>query len=506
MDRTILFNASSSEKRVALLENGKLTELVVERPDDQRLVGNIYRGKVESILPGLQAAFVDIGLGRAGFLHVSDVDPSLLLDLHDARQDKQRGLHTPLRLPIEKVLQKGQQILVQVLKEPIGTKGPKVTTQLSLAGRFLVLVPDTDFIGVSKKTQDTKMRRRVKQIVAELKPQGIGFIVRTIGLSVTEDDYISEIRNLIDTWRNIQNRALEGSGPAVLHQELGTTTKVVRDLLSDQVSEVVVDSKADYDEVTSYLSATSPHLCERVRLYADKLPLFDKYNIEKDLEQSLRRKVWLRSGGYVLFDHAEALLAIDVNTGRNVGKRDHEQTLLETNLEAGSEIGRQLRLRDIGGIIVIDFIDLDRAESRRKLENHMRDVFKTDPAPISTTPLSKFGLMEITRKRVRPELQELYTDECHVCGGLGWIFSPATVATSIDRWLQRASAQGLPQSLTLAVHPAVHAYLTKEKRELLNRMEEQLKVKLSVVEDESQDQDEFEVFAEGSSEPLSIKN
>ena len=361
----------------------KSSNWLVERPDNFRLVGNIYRGKVMSILPGIQAAFIDIGLEKGAFLHASDVDPTLLLDMDqnpfmggNARRKR------IVRIPIEKVLSVGQQILVQVTKEPIGTKGPKVTTQISLAGRFLVLVPDTDFIGVSKRSHDLAKRNRLKKLISQLKPKGVGFIVRTIGLQVSEPEFINEIHMLLDGWKKTQHEALEGKGPKLVFCEMGITTRVIRDLFSDEVKEVYVDNEEDYREILSYLNALSPDLTRRVVLYKEKTPLFDKFDIEKDLERLLKRKVWLRSGGYILIDRTEALVAIDVNTGRNVGKTNLEETIYKTNYEAAGEIGRQLRLRDIGGLIVVDFIDMRSADNRRKIENLMGKTLAADPAQL----------------------------------------------------------------------------------------------------------------------------
>jgi ribonuclease G len=508
--KKILFNATPTEKRAALLENDKVVELVVERPDSLRFVGNIYRGKIVSVLPGIQSAFVNIGMEKAAFLHASDVDPALLLEKDDAlieRADevpsfKRRKI---VRIPIEKIIEEGQEILVQVLKEPIGAKGAKVTTQISLAGRFLVLVPDTDFIGVSKKTSDEKKRRRLKQIISQLKPKGIGFIVRTIGLKVSEAEFIKEIHSLLDKWRMLQEEALKGSAPKLVHKELGITTRVIRDLFSEDVTEVYVDQKDDFDEIQSYLQSVSPDLCGQVVFYEEKTPLFDRYKIEKDLELSLKRKVWLKSGGYILFDHTEALLAIDVNTGRNVGKSNLEETIFKTNFEAVREIGRQFRLRDIGGLIVVDFIDMARNDHIKKIEEEMRKVLASDPTVNSCTGLSKFGLMEITRKRVRPELQELYTDVCGVCNGLGWVFSPATVTARIDRWLNRADSKDSPRNLTIAVNPAVAEYLNKGDNRMIKQLEQEHHFTLKVVEDEDLDQDDYEFYPAGQTKAITDK-
>ncbi|MDG5813672.1 Rne/Rng family ribonuclease [Chitinispirillales bacterium ANBcel5] len=494
MTKKILFNASPTEKRAALLENDKLVEVVVERPDHFRLVGNIYRGRVESILPGIQAAFIDIGLERCAFLHASDVDPSLLLEADDTLMERYTGHGASKRgkvpkIPIEKVLTVGQEILVQVQKEPIGSKGAKITTQISLAGRFLVLVPDTDFIGVSKKTHDTQKRSRLKRLISQIKPKGVGFIVRTIGLKVSESEFIKEIHLLLDAWRKTQEEALSGTGPKLIYHELGITTRVIRDLFSEDVQQVYADEEEDYNEIISYLAALSPALREKVILYKDAVPLFDKFDIEKELERLLKRKVWLKSGGYILIDRTEALVAIDVNTGRNVGKSNLEETIFKTNYDAVGEICRQLRLRDIGGLIVVDFIDMQNPENRKKIENEVRKALDADPTATSCTGLSKFCLIEITRKRVRPELQEFFSDVCHACGGLGWVFSPETVTARIDRTLRRT--QQKPSVLTLSVHPAVSAYLKKDEGAVKKMLENEHDCQIKVIEDEQLDQDEY---------------
>jgi ribonuclease G len=510
MNKKILFTATPTEKRAALLEHDKLVEVVVERPDQYRLVGNIYRGKVVSILPGIQSAFIDIGLEKCVFLHAGDVDPSLLLDSNDELIErytnndpsKRRKI---IKVPIEKVLQKGQEILVQVIKEPISTKSAKVTTQISIAGRFLVLVPDANFIGVSKKASDFQKRRNLKKIISQLKPPGVGFIVRTIGTKVSESEFIQEIHHLIDQWNITQREALSGNGPKLIFKEHGIVTGVIRDLFSEEVSDVWVDDEDDFNEVQAYLRSIAPTLCDRVKLYRDKIPLFDKFNIEKELERSLKRKVWLKSGGYLIMDHTEALFAIDINTGRNTGKRNLEETLYTTNLEAVPEICRQLRLRDIGGLIVVDFIDMRNLKHRKHIEDEMRKLLAKDPTTPACTGLSKFGLMELTRKRVRPELQELYTDVCPACNGLGWVFSPETVTTRIDREMKRMESGRKGQIVTLSVHPSVAAYLLKDKGAIIKTLEDEHGMKLKVIENEELDPDEYEV-ALGNAKKTTFQN
>ncbi len=511
MKKVILFNATSTEKRVALLEEGKLAEIVVERPEQYRILGNIYRGRVTAILPGIQSAFIDIGMEKSAFLHASDVDPSLLLEEDDARierytnRDDRSKRRRIARVPIQQILEKGQDILVQIIKEPIGNKSPKVTTQISLAGRFLVLVPDSEYIGISKKASDIKARKKLKRIVSQYKPPGVGFIVRTIGLKVSETEFVREIKSLVKEWSKAQKAALEGRGPKLVYKERSITTSVIRDLFAEDVSEVYVDQMDDYREIMSYLKTVSPKLSSRVIHYTKETPLFDKFQIEKDMERSLKRKVWLKNGGYLFFDHAEALLAIDINTGRNVGKKDLEETIFQTNLAAAHEICRQLRLRDIGGLIVVDFIDMRSNEHRKRIEQEMRSSLSKGTSTTSCTGLSKFGLMEITRKRVRPGLQELFTDVCHSCNGLGRVFSPATVTTRIDRWLRRAKSTDVSKKLTIAVSPSVAAYIQSEKNRLLKELGKSHGFYLVIIVDETLDQDEFEIYREGKSEPITEK-
>ena len=491
MKKVILFNATSTEKRVALLEDGKLAEIVVERPEQYRILGNIYRGRVSAILPGIQSAFIDIGMEKSAFLHASDVDPSLLLEEDDVRierytnRDDRSKRRRIARVPIQQILEKGQDILVQIIKEPIGNKSPKVTTQVSLAGRFLVLVPDSEFIGISKKASDIKARRKLKRIVSQYKPPGVGFIVRTIGLKVSEIEFVREMKSLVKEWSKARKEALKGSGPKLVYKERSITTSVIRDLFAEDVSEVYVDRMDDYREIIAYLKTVSPKLSNRVIHYTKETPLFDKFQIEKEMERSLKRKVWLKNGGYLFFDHAEALLAIDVNTGRNVGKKDLEETIFQTNLAAAFEICRQLRLRDIGGLIVVDFIDMRKNEHRKRIEQEMRNCLGKDASTSSCTGLSKFGLMEITRKRVRPGLQELFTDVCHSCNGLGRVFSPATVTTRIDRWLRRAESTDVSKKLTIAVSPSVAAYIKNEKNRLLKELGKSHGFYLVIVVDET---------------------
>jgi ribonuclease G len=422
--------------------------------------------------------------------------------LNRAGRDK-RSVPT---VPIENVLEEGQQLLVQVIKEPIGDKSPKITTQISLAGRFVVLVPDSKIIGVSKKTEDEDHRRRLKKLVRDMLPPGLGCIVRTIGLRVPAEYIRKELQSLVNAWHQVQKVALKGSGPTKLYTERGVVTQVVRDLFSRDVDEIIVDSDEDYDEVVDYLEKISPELVDKVSHYESDIPLFDAFDIERDLDRSIKRKVWLSNGSYLYFDHTEALIAIDVNTGRNRGSNNLERTVFETNMVAAEEIGRQLRLRDIGGIIVVDFIDMKSFKNRKKLEQTMEKVLERDPTTTSLTRLSKFGLMEITRKRVRPELQELLTDVCPSCMGLGRVFSTATLATRVERWLHRAAGdKTVPRQLSISVPLAASEYLLDTEKTMIEDLEKQHGFRLRILVDHNLDQDEFDVYPMGDKKPITEK-
>ncbi|MFW5960241.1 MAG: Rne/Rng family ribonuclease [Chitinivibrionales bacterium] len=495
--KRILFNATLSEKRAALMEDSRVTEIVVERPDDLRILGNIYRGKVLKIIPGLQSAFVDIGLEKPGFLHISDVDPAVLLDSEEDEDDYYPGKEKKKsrkisRVPIENIIKTGQELLVQVIKESIGSKSPKITTQLSIAGRFLVLVPGKNFIGVSRKSSDAAKRRRLKKLVSDIKPDGMGCIVRTIGLKVSETEFKKELKSLLTKWDYIQNNVM--SGGRLIHKEQDVTTQVIRDLFTSDINEILVDQEDDYKLIRKYLKTLSPDLLSRVHYYKGEEPLFDRFNIESDLEKSLKRRVWLKNGAYLVIDMTEALLAIDVNSGKNTGKKSLQDTILDTNLKAAEEICRQLRLRDIGGLIVVDFIDMRPTRHIKAVEKKMEEFLEKDPTNTSFTKISEFGLMEITRKRVRPELQELFTDVCHFCNGLGRVFSPATVSSRIDRWIKRAVSRGVKGEIILSVHPAVATFLHKNETTLIDEFRREYSVVIDIKQDESLDQDEFEVF------------
>ncbi|MGH7447761.1 MAG: Rne/Rng family ribonuclease, partial [Longimicrobiales bacterium] len=395
MKREILITATPQETRVAILEDDVLAELMVDRPDAERLVGDIYIGQVQAVLPGIQAAFVDIGTDKAAFLHVSDVAPEDEDDDDDDEKDKDRDRDRPGRYPpIQDMIAKGQRVLVQASKEPIGTKGPRVTTHISLPGRFLVFMPGSSHIGVSRKIDDREERSRLRAMAKEVVPDGVGVIIRTVGEELTREVFEREFNTLHDTWKKIQKRSKSARPPALIHREAKLTSGLIRDVFTAKVDALTIEGSEVYNEVKSYLDGVDPELMKRVHLYVDPVPLFDKYGIEDAIREAFQRRVDLPSGGYIIIEPTEALVSIDVNTGRYTGKKDPEKTILRTNMDAAKEIARQLRLRDIGGIVVCDFIDMETRANQDRVLQELRQHLSRDRARTRAFQVSELGLIE----------------------------------------------------------------------------------------------------------------
>jgi ribonuclease G len=502
--REILMNTTAHETRVAILEDGDLVELMVERPDSNRLVGDIYLGRVDAVLPGIQAAFVDIGTEKAAFLHVSDVatddgddddsddDGSADSDSNGGGDGRRAGRYPP----IQDLVQKGETLLVQVSKEPIGTKGPRVTAHISLPGRFLVYMPQSDHVGVSRKIEDKEERARLRALARSILPEGAGgVIVRTVGEELTRETFERELKSLLATWKQIQRRAGRGRAPAPIHREAKLTKGIIRDLFSGKVDSLTIDDKAVFNEVRQYLDQVDPTLLDRVKLYEDSAPLFDKYEIEAEIHEAFGRKVPLPSGGYIIIEPTEALVSIDVNTGRYTGKKDPEKTILKTNLDAAREIARQLRLRDIGGIIVCDFIDMESRQNRERVLQELRTYLARDRARTKAFQVSELGLIEMTRQRVRPSLYQSQTRICPCCNGSGRIFTPETVVRRIQRAVHRAATESRDRSLDIRVHPEVALYILEEESGFLKSLEKVVKLQLNLRDDPLMLQDEFRLLA-----------
>jgi ribonuclease G len=503
MQKSIVINADPKETRVAILEDKQLVELLVERPDDRRIVGDIYKGKVNAVLPGMQAAFVEIGLAKTAFLHASDLAASLVggdVDLLDDDESEDNGGSAPARggrggrgqrrkprrenaPKIEEHLQKAQEVVVQVTKEPISTKGPRVSQQVSLPGRYVVFMPGADHIGVSRKIPSRDERYRLKKILKEIRPKNAGLIVRTAGEGRTREEFREDVAYLVKQWKKIERRCTAAPSPALIHRELSLATGLIRDILTEDVNEVVVDTPEVHQEVRDYLQSVSPDMVNRVRQYRGKLPIFDAFRIESEIDKLFERKVWLKRGGYIVIDQAEALVAIDVNTGRFVGKKNQEETILKTNIEAAREISRQLRLRDIGGIIVLDFIDMESEANKKAVLEELRKNLKRDRSRTKTFAVSDLGLVEMTRQRERPSLLHYYSNDCPACGGLGKVLSLESVALKVERLLNRIGVNTQEKMIELRVSPEMAQHLFMESADRLARLESKFKLQIDVRDD-----------------------
>jgi ribonuclease G len=489
--KRIVVNAGLTETRVAVQEGALLTELYVEREGRRSIVGSVHKGVVTNVLPGMQAAFVDIGLSKDAFLYAGDYtaniadetsDPADALD-EDTDTDVDVDEPEPRREargPIEDVVRKGQDVLVQVSKESLGTKGARITSFISLPGRYLVYMPQAHRIGVSRRIRDEAERDRLRAAVRGLNPPPGGFIVRTNAEGKGEAEFAADVEFLGRLWAQIQARYEERRPPAVLHEEGDLTFRVVRDLLAPDVDEFLIDNREVYDRCAGYVQSLVPGLAERVKWFEGRQPIFDAFGIEKEIEKALRRRVWLKSGGYIVIDHTEALVSIDVNTGKYVGKRDFEQTVFKINLEAVGEVVRQIRLRDLGGIIIIDFIDMEVPEHREQVEKALKRALAEDKARTNVLAISELGLVEMTRKRVRQDLRSLITESCPVCRGAGVVKSSATLAAEVFRAIQARAVDAAGREVVVRVHPAFAEYLEGEHREVLPRLAEALDVKITI--------------------------
>lgn len=498
MKREILISATPQETRVAILEDDVLVELMVDQADSDRLVGDVFLGQVQAVLPGIQAAFVDIGTEKAAFLHVSDVASDDANDDDDDDSSSSNGSDRRNRRlpPIQDLIKKGDKLLVQASKEPIGTKGPRVTSHVSLPGRFLVFMPGSDHIGVSRKIDGREERSRLRALAKEVVPAtGPGVIIRTAGEELTHEVLEREYTMLSETWDKIQRKSKGARAPALIHQEAKLTSGIIRDVFTQRVDALIIDSKPVYDEVRTYLSATDATLLERVHNYTDRVPLFDKYGIEDAIREAFQRRVELPSGGYIIIEPTEALVSIDVNTGRYTGRKDPEKTILRTNVDAAREIARQLRLRDVGGIIVADFIDMESRANQDRVLQELRTHMNRDRARTRAFQVSDLGLIEMTRQRVRPSLFHSLTEPCSHCGGSGRVFRPDTVLRRIERAVRRIAVQQAEKAITIRIHPEVALYILEQEADFLRRMDKTLGLNADLRDDPLMRQDEFKLLA-----------
>ncbi|HEY2851609.1 MAG TPA: Rne/Rng family ribonuclease [Gemmatimonadaceae bacterium] len=509
MKRELLINAAPRETRVAILEDDELVELLVDRPEARRMVGDIYLGRVEAVLPGIQAAFVDIGTEKSAFLHSSDlVFPEDDVDRDDDaddteddsrdEKDEARGRRSKAP-PIQDLLKRGQDIVVQVSKEPISTKGPRVTAQISLAGRFIVYMPFASRVGVSRKIGDRAERQRLREQMQKLLPEDSGgIIVRTVGEDVTEETFEREMSTLMNQWKRIKRKTHFVRAPSLIHRETSLTRGLMRDVFSTKVEQVTVDSRQVFNEIVEYLKAIAPELIDRVKLYEDVVPLFDKANIEHEIRDLFKRRCDLPSGGYLIIEPTEALVSIDVNSGRYTGKRDPEKTILKTNLEAAREVARQLRLRDIGGIIVCDYIDMETKANRDRVLQELRTHLGRDRARTKAFAVSDLGLVEMTRQRVRQSHLQNMTEPCPTCHGTGRVFTAETIVRRVERSVRRMGVEGRRDHLIVKLHPEVAMYVLENEKDLLKKLEKLAGFALELRDDPLLRPDEFKLVVKSA--------
>jgi len=488
----LIVNVTMGETRVARLENGVVAEVYIERVREASIVGNIYKGKVVRVLPGMQAAFVDIGVERTAFLHASDVvstEMPVVTELAPgadeatditagtkvAVKSKYRGSH------IEDLLKEGKDVIVQVAKDPMGTKGARLTSFISLPGRYIVYMPTVDHVGVSRKIESDKERKRLKTLIDKLsKGTNGGFIIRTASEGITQKEAKADVSYLHELWKTIEANTEKKRSAALIHSDLDVVLRVVRDLFTEDVDRLVIDSVPEYKRIIQFVGKFNPQLKSRIEIYQSDEPIFDAFGIEVEITRALGQKVWLKSGGYIIIEQTEALTAIDVNTGRFVGKRNVEDTILKTNLEAVKEIVYQLRLRNIGGIIILDFIDMVRTANREKVYNALKEALKSDRARTKITKISALGLVEMTRKRTREDIRNILADPCPYCEGKGYLKSPTTICYEIFREIRREAADIKGKHIEVYAHPTVANALYDEERRYLEELEARYRKRVTV--------------------------
>ncbi|MBI4652511.1 Rne/Rng family ribonuclease [Candidatus Desantisbacteria bacterium] len=477
MIKEIIVNLEKNEIRVAILENKQVVELFIDRIKEPRIIGNIYKGKVSNILPGMQAAFIDIGLPRNAFLYVNDIADDMdeykeLMTQEDEIEDKENIDYDPsaiqafpsrkTNLLIEDILKKGQEILVQINKEPIEKKGARVTSHITLPGRYLVLMPMVEHTGISRRIENINERERLRDIIKGIKPPGTGVIIRTVSEGVEEASFRTDMDFLLKIWEKIQHNSSNKSAPSLIHEDLGIIYKVIRDYFNHDINTLIIDSSEEYEKIVNFVDSLLPEMKSRIKLYSRPEPIFEAYGIEEEIQKVFNKKVKLKCGGHIIIEQTEALVSIDVNTGKYVGKRNLEETVLKTNLEAAEEIASQLRLRDIGGIIIIDFIDMEKKENQEKVLQKLTEVLKNDKAKTNILQLTELGLVEMTRKRVKENLTRLLCQPCPYCSGRAIVKSILTMSLEVIRELKKICSSTISKNIVVRLNPAVAKSLLEE--------------------------------------------
>ena len=513
MEKEILISDDEYETRCAVLEDGLVTEIYIERKASTQTLGNLYKGRVENVLPGMQVAFVDIGLDRHAFLHISDLKyesvnegeiengngksprNAAIVDLKAKQSHHQSRGGRGFPFLISDLISKKQELLVQVGKEPIGTKGARVTSNITLPGRYVVYMPNSSNIGVSRRIESPPERDRLRDMAKSIKAdvEG-GFIIRTAAEGLGETEFAAEIRYLIDQWKQTCKRAERKSAPCLISEDLSFTNRIVRDMLTKEVKQLRIDSKAGYEEGMDYVSSVMPNLQSRVSLYQDNTMLFDAYGVERALKDALSEKIWLKCGGHIIIQQTEAMVSIDVNTGRFVGKSDPDNTILSANLEAVEEVVRQIQLRDLGGIIVVDFIDMEEASHRKQVFKLLQEALRKDRARTNILHFSDLGLVEMTRQRTRPSLATLLMEDCPYCDGHGTVLSIETVVIQLLRAIKLAHHQTQQSELRVIANDYVISHIKSEMANKLRELKHSLKLNLMLEPDADLHLEDYRIF------------
>lgn len=506
MQKEIIINSSSTQNRVAITEDETLIDFFVDNPEKGRMVGNVYLGKVARVLPGIRAAFIDIGLKHDAFLHFSDIGDSFqdfqtVLDEDtsdiDVEEDEPNGsvktVEFEKKVSAVPKLHKGQEIIVQIIKEPVANKGVRITSSISIPGRFCVLLPFDNKIGISKKISDFKERKRLKHLAKSIIPENCGLIIRTAAREQEEENLESDLKYLVNKWKNIQSKVKESKPPELLYKDLTTTTSVIRDLFTSDVTKVFINSKSLYREIRDYVQFVQPEWADKIEFYKSRMPIFDAFKIEEQIKTIMGRKVPIPNGGHIVIEHTEAMTVIDVNSGRYAAKKEQELNSLKTDLEASREIVRQLRLRDIGGLIVIDFIDLEEEKNRKKIYDELKKEFKKDRAKIALLPMTDFGIVQITRQRVRQNIIQSINEICPYCNGTGLMTKRSSVIHEIEQWFKKYKSEGKYRSLVLSVHPSLSNDLKIGLFSTLNKLQLKYFLRIRLENNEHLNPQDFEV-------------
>lgn len=507
MLKEIIINSSATQTRVAITEDGRLVDFFVDYSENRRMVGDVYLGKVARVLPGIKAAFIDIGQKHDAFLHFSDIgertkELQAMIDEDEADDnvtrvaaDEENTASTPKFINGVPVLQKGEPILVQITKEPVSNKGVRVSSAISIPGRFCVLLPYDNKIGVSKKITDFRERKRLRVIAKSFLPQNYGLIIRTVARSQSEEQIKDDLRSLLKMWKKIQEKARTETPPSLVYQDVSTTSSVIRDLFTSDISKVYIDNKKVYREIKDYITLAQPELGDKVEQVRGDEPIFESFKVEEQIKELFARRVAMKSGGHIVIDHTEAMVVIDVNSGKYAASKDQELNSLKTDLEAAREIARQLRLRDIGGLIVIDFIDLEDEKNRKKVYDELKKEFRRDRAKVSILPMSDFGLVQITRQRVRQNIMQALTETCPVCMGTGLLTKKSHLIHEIDEWLGKFSSESKFSSIVLKCHPFVAQKLKEGFPSTLAKMQMKYLLRIRIEEDNAFNSNQFKIIS-----------